>query len=123
MKRLLPFVLLLMVSCQMVPSWLGGGSSDPPAARTDGGEYLRETGNLISEFRWLLLLVLLFIPQARVAVGEFVTTLFRGLTLPLTLLLRRWGTPSGVDDTERKLDHEEEERDQQAPPQGASDRA
>lgn len=77
-----------------MPPLFGGGESGGPK-RTDTGEVLAETGQLVSEFKWLLLLTLLFIPSARNAVGEFMTALFRGLALPFTVLVSRFSSTGG----------------------------
>lgn len=94
LKSLLYLLPLLFTSCQGIPL-LGGGDDPGPPKRTDTGEVLAETGQLVSEFKWLLLLTLLFIPSARNAVGEFMTALFRGLALPFTVLVSRFSSTGG----------------------------
>jgi preprotein translocase subunit SecG len=108
---------LVLTSCQTTGGFLGGlfgggGESDVPK-QTATGEILDETTSLMAELRWLLILALLFIPQAREAVGVFVKSLFTALALPFTRLVARF-SPSSMPE-ELKPDADEKSTQDPAP--------
>lgn len=93
MKRyLLLAATATLFSCSLLPDGgFFGGSNDPkePAPTTAVGEVLNETTDLLVEFRWWMLLAILFFPQARTAVSTFIQTVFSALTVPFQMV-REW---------------------------------
>lgn len=93
-KFITPFVFavssFLILSCSLLPGggFFGGESSDPKQSTptTEVGEVLHETTSLLTEFRWWMLLAILFFPQARQAASTFIQAVFTAMTVPFKLL-------------------------------------
>jgi len=89
MKRYLSLVVFLaLVGCSLLPDvGLFGGSSDPkePVPTTAVGELLNETTGLLVEFRWWMLLAILFFPQARIAAASFIQSVFTAASIPFQM--------------------------------------
>ena len=92
MKKALLLIYLTAVSCSVLPDigW-GGGDDSPKQAppQTAAGELLNETTDLLVEFRWWMLIGLLFFPQVREAIGTFLVAVFRAAQVPF-LMIRQW---------------------------------
>ena len=92
MKKAFLLIYLTLVSCSILPDvgW-GGGGDDPKQAppQTAAGEILNETTDLLTEFRWWLLIGLLFFPQVRTAIGTFLLAVFQAAQVPF-LMIRTW---------------------------------
>jgi hypothetical protein len=91
MKKALFLIYLTAVSCSILPDIGWGGSDDPkePPPRTAAGELLDETTDLLVEFRWWMMIGLLFFPQVREAIGTFLVAVFRAAQVPF-LMIRQW---------------------------------
>lgn len=84
-------IYLSLVSCSILPDIGWGGDDDPKQAppQTAVGEVLDETTDLMVEFRWWLLIGLLFFPQVRTAIGTFLLAVFQAAQVPF-LMMRAW---------------------------------
>ena len=91
MKKAFLLIYLTAVSCSILPDIGWGGGDDPkdPPPRTAAGELLDETTDLLVEFRWWMLIGLLFFPQVREAIGTFLVAIFRAAQVPF-LMIRQW---------------------------------
>ena len=91
MKKAFLLIYLTAVSCSVLPDISWGGGDDPKQAppQTAAGELLDETTDLLVEFRWWMLIGLLFFPQVRTAVGNFLLAVFQAAQVPF-LMIRQW---------------------------------
>lgn len=91
MKKAFLVIYLAVVSCSVLPDIGWGGDDDPKPAppQTAVGEVLDETTDLMVEFRWWLLIGLLFFPQVRTAIGNFLLAVFQAAQVPF-LMMRAW---------------------------------
>ena len=91
MKKAFLVIYLAVVSCSILPDIGWGGDDDPKQAppQTAVGEVLDETTDLLVEFRWWLLIGLLFFPQVRTAIGHFLLAVFQAAQVPF-LMIRAW---------------------------------
>jgi hypothetical protein len=92
MRKAFLLIYITLLSCSILPDigW-GGGEDDPKQAppQTAVGEVLDETTDLLVEFRWWLLIGLLFFPQVRIAIGNFLLAVFQAAQVPF-LMIRAW---------------------------------
>jgi len=90
-KASLLLIYLTLVSCSILPdiSWGGGDDPNQQPPQTAAGELLDETTDLLVEFRWWMLVGLLFFPQVRMAIGAFLLAVFQAAQVPF-LMIRHW---------------------------------
>lgn len=103
LRPVLVAALLLLPACGILGTPDPGGAvpgKPYPRSATSGPENVLDPnawGNLLHEFRWWALLGLLFFPQVRKALGEFLRLMFAvpaaGLARLLETLKRKNGGP------------------------------
>lgn len=93
MRKAFLLIYITLLSCSILPDigW-GGGEDDPKQAppQTAVGEVLSETTSLLVEFRWWLLIGLLFFPTVRVSIGAFLLAIFQAAQVPFLMIRMRY---------------------------------